>query len=125
MSKTAINTVRTFAPQMSTIDLTVEKVRQLSSIDSEIRVRVDNTAHSVVAFTATWVNRSSMVNHRRVFLETKIENGVHRVIFSEKLFDENSVTNEYTAADLAVIAGDVLRFLRNGTIVQRKIALAA
>ena len=97
----------------------------MSSIDSEIRVRVDNTAHSVVAFTATWVNRSNMPNPRRVFLETKIEDGIHRVVFSPKLFDENTVVNEYRNETLIDIPRDVMRFLRGGEITVRTLSLLA
>lgn len=125
MSKTSFNSTRNFSAQQPTVGAAVEKVRRLSSTDSEIRVRVDTTAHTVIAFSATWVNRSTMQNPRRAFLETKVENGVHRVIFSEKLFDEGYKINEYVGDDMDIIAGDIMRFLRDSKYVERTLKLAA
>lgn len=101
----------------------MQAVRTACEKDSVIRIRTDNSAKSVVAFTATWLGTGQMYGtairdiNRRVYVETKLDkDNNYVVVFMAKLFDENAVTITYAQDQFNDIATDVLRYLRMGTL---------
>jgi hypothetical protein len=99
----------------------MEAVRENAKDDSVIRVRMDNSAKSVVSFTAQWIDARNRTIHRRVYVETKLdENGCYSLVYMAKVFDENAVNRAYTNIPDSVekIAKDIMRYLRMGHLPQ-------
>lgn len=103
------------------VDRLVEQVRHLSAIDGMIRVRTDNSVRTVISFTANWAHQTSQPNRRRVFLETKVKDGIHRLVFSSNVLVEDPPTNEYDDTSLEHLPTDLMRYLRSGVITSRQL----
>lgn len=92
-------------------------VRANAERDTVIRLRVDNSAKSVVAFSAEWLEGPNRIIHRRVCLETKTnEDGHYVLIYSAKVFDESAKVITYTDENMQDMPAAIMGYLRKGQI---------
>jgi hypothetical protein len=99
------------------IEQAIEGVRERIGRNTLMRLHVDTSAKSVVAFSAEWREGNNRIIHRRVCLETKINDSGNQVlIFSERQFDENAKVIEIAPEQTKTIPENVVMFLCKGTL---------
>lgn len=99
------------------IEQAIEGVRERIGRNTLMRLHVDTSAKTVVAFSAEWRDGPNRVIHRRVCLETKLSDSGNQVlIFSAKMFDENAQIVEVTPEQTTTIPENVVSYLCKGTV---------